>query len=215
MLLEVDEVAHAADVVSLRYHDQSAHLELENLGHLAGGDVDLDGIIHLDFRVGIAKSPAIVGHGHGNLLGGDVNLLDATQLVLGLVLLDFMQDEPSLGIVEQTEEIAGLLEGDDVHETRGVVVVSSHLAVDLDATLHANLLAFLPGQGVLETLAQDDGDGEALALLVGSGGGLGRPDAAHLAEIPVSGRIEALEVLLRSASHGLIVTSTGTVWRGG
>jgi hypothetical protein len=62
------------------------------------------------------------------------------------------------------------------------------------------LLAFLSGESVLETLAEDDGNGEALALLVGSGGGLGSPDAAHFAEVPVARRIEALEMLLWSTS---------------
>jgi hypothetical protein len=64
------------------------------------------------------------------------------------------------------------------------------------------LLALLPGEGILETFAEDDAEGEALTLLVRAGGGLGGPHTGHLGEIPVTGRIEALEVLLGSARHG-------------
>jgi len=63
-------------------------------------------------------------------------------------------------------------------------------------------LALLAGEGVLETFTKDDGNRETLALLVGAGRGLGSPDSAHLAEVPMPGGIETLEVLLRSARHG-------------
>jgi len=128
--------------------------------------------------------------------------LDTAKLELGLILVDTVKDKTSLGIVKKTEAIARLLKFDNVHESSGVVVVGPDLTVNLDTTFHANLLALLSGQGVLKTLTKDDGNGKALALLVGTGGGLGSPDATHLTEVPVTGRIETLEVLLWSARHG-------------
>lgn len=192
MLLEVDELSNTPGVVTLGYHDHGSHLELEDVGHLSSGNVHLDGIIDLDIRVRVTKGTSIMGDSNGDLLGGNIHLLDTAKLVLGLILVDTVEDETSLGIVKETETITRLLKLDNIHESSGVVEVSPDLTIDLDTTFHANLLAFLSGQGVLETLTKDDGNGKALALLVGTGGGLGSPDAAHLTEVPVTGRIETL-----------------------
>mmetsp|Transcript_39734 Transcript_39734/g.95586 ORF Transcript_39734/g.95586 Transcript_39734/m.95586 type:complete len:241 (-) Transcript_39734:64-786(-) len=202
MLLKVDELSHTSGVVTLGDHDERSHLELVDLRHLARGNVNLNSVVDLDVGVGITQSASVVGDGDRNLLGSHVNLLDTTQLERGLFLVHAMKHKSSLGVEQQTEAIAALLELHDVHESRGVVVVGTDLAVNLDATLHADLLAFLAGECVLETLAKNDGDGEALTLLVGACGGLGGPDSGHLGHVPVLGRIQALEVLLRSARHG-------------
>jgi hypothetical protein len=134
--------------------------------------------------------------------------LNAAKLVLRLVLLDAVEHKASLGIVEETEEIPTLLEGDNIHKTGGVVMISANLSVNLDTTLHADLLAFLSGQSVLETLSEDDGNRETLTLLMGSLAGLWGPHTTHFAEIPVAGRIEALEMFLRSARHFNFLLST-------
>jgi len=202
VLLEVHKLPNTTGVVPLGNHDHGTHLELVDVRHLSGGDVDFDGVVDLDIRVRVTKSASIVGDGNRDLLGGDVNLLDTAELVLGLVLLDTVEDETSLGIVEETETISRLLELNGVHESSGVVLVGTDLSVNLDTTLHADLLALLSGEGVLQTLAKDDGNRETFTLLVGTGGGLGSPDSAHLAEVPMPGGIETLEVLLRSARHG-------------
>lgn len=59
----------------------------------------------------------------------------------------------------------------------------------------------LVGERVLQAVAQDEADGKALALLVGTGAGLRREDAAQLVKHPVLGGIEPLKVLLGSARH--------------
>ncbi|EJK51177.1 hypothetical protein THAOC_29673, partial [Thalassiosira oceanica] len=192
VLLEVLEDSDTTSVVTLGNHDDRPHLERENLAHLASRDVDLDGVVDLDVGVGESEGTSIVRDSHGDLLGGDVNLLYTAEFPLGLFLIDAVQNEASLGVVEETEDVAGLLELDDVHETGGVVVVSSDLAVDLDTPLHADLLALLSGEGVLQTLTKDNGDGKALALLVRSGGGLRGPNASHLAQVPVRGALSLL-----------------------
>lgn len=204
--LDVLEGTDAAGVAALGEHDHGAELEGEDVGHLAGGDVDLDGVVDLDVGVGVADGPAVVGDADGNLLPGDEDLVDAAELVRGLLLVDPVEDEAALGVEEEAEAVSRLLELDDVHEAGGVVEVGPDLAVDLDAALHADLHALLAGQGVLEPVAEDDGDGEALAHLVGAGAGAGGPDAGHLAEVPVAGRIEALEMLLGTASPEYFVS---------
>ena len=211
VLLKVHKLSNAPGIVTTGDHDHGSHLELVDVGHLASGDVDLDSVIDLGIGVRVTEGTSIMGDGNRDLLGGDVNLLDTAELELGLILLDTVEDKTSLGVVKETETITRLLKLDNVHETSGVVEVGTDLAVDLDTTFQADLLAFLSGQGVLETLTKDDGNGEALALLVGTGGGLGSPDSAHLSEVPVTGRIEALEVLLGSARHDWILISLVTM----
>ena len=202
VFLEVDKLSDTPGVVSLGDHNHGSHFETEDIRHLSGGDGDLDGVVHLDIRVGVTKGASIVGDSDRDLLGGDVDLLDTAELVLGLILLDTVENETSLGVVEKTEAVSRLLKLNNVHESSGVVVVCVDLSVNLDATLHADLLALLAGEGILETLAKDDGNRKTFTLLVGTGRGFGSPDSAHLAEVPMPGGIETLEVLLRSARHG-------------
>ena len=149
VLLKVDELSNTPGVVSLGDHNHGTHLELVDIRHLSGGDGDLDGVVHLDIRVGVTKGASIVGNSDGDLLGGDVDLLDTAELVLGLFLLDTVEDEASLGVVEETETISRLLELNSVHESSGVVLVGTDLSVNLNTTLHADLLALLSGEGVL------------------------------------------------------------------
>ena len=68
----------------------------------------------------------------------------------------------------------------------------------------------LTGQGVLETVTEDDEEGQALTELVGSGTGSGSEDTSQLGEHPVLGREKALHVQLGSTGHaGLIYFEKG------
>lgn len=186
--------------MSLGDHNHGTQIELDNVRALACCDRNLDGIVDLDIRVGVSEGASVVRDGAGDLVGTHVDLVDSAQLVLGLFSVETVQDVTSLCVEQQTEAIVRLFHLDDVHETSGVAVVRADLAVDLDATFHANLLALLARQGVLETFAEDDGKGQALAEFVRAGGGSGRPDPSHLTDIPVLRRMEALQMLFRSTS---------------
>jgi len=140
-------------------------------------------------------------HGHGDLVAGNEGLDNLTKLVFLLLVVDPVKDETSLGIEQNTKHVPALLQLQNVHESCGIPRVGTDASVDLDATLHANLLTLLVGEGVFETVAEDDGDGEAFALFVGTGGGFGGPDSSHFSEVPVFGGVDTLEVLLGSAWH--------------
>ena len=62
--------------------------------------------------------------------------LDLSKLVFGLLGLDSVDGEAALGVVDETEVLASLLDRDDVHEASGVSHVGADLAVDLDEALH-------------------------------------------------------------------------------
>lgn len=50
----------------------------------------------------------------------ELNTLNLAELVLGLLSLDTVDGETALGVVDETEVLAGLLDGDHVHEAGGV-----------------------------------------------------------------------------------------------
>lgn len=56
------------------------------------------------------------------------------------------------------------------HESSRVGDIGADLAINLDEPLHADLLHFIPSQGVLEAVPQEDDEGQALPQLVGTGG---------------------------------------------
>jgi len=47
-------------------------------------------------------------------------------------------------------------------------LTQSHLAINFDETLHEDLLNFLLGEGVLETVPQNENERQALTQLVGT-----------------------------------------------
>lgn len=169
----------------------------------------------------------------------ELNTLDLAKLVLGLLGLDTVDGETALGVVDETEVLASLLERDDIHETSGVGRVSADLAVDLDQTLHQDGLDLTTVQGVLETrnkrepsvdlfqfdflqyryqagfvpVADEDNQGKAVPELVRTGGGLGGIGSGHLVQEPVRGRTKALLVLLAiksSPSVTILISNTRT-----
>lgn len=83
-----------------------------------------------------------------------LNTLDLAELVFSLLGLDAVHGEAALGVVDETEVLAGLFDGDDVHEASGEGRVGADLAVDLDETLHEDGLGFAAVQGVLETIPE-------------------------------------------------------------
>lgn len=137
--------------------------------------------------------------------------LDLAQLVLGLLGLDAVDGEAALGVVDQTEVLASLLDGDDVHETGGVGRVGADLVVDLDETLHQDGLGLAVVKRVLEAVAQEDDEGKTFSLLVGTGRRLGGVDTRELVEKPVGGGAQALLVLLTARARELAWAVIATV----
>lgn len=100
-----------------------------------------------------------------------LDALDLAELVLGLLSLDAVDREAALGVVDEAEVLARLLDSDDVHEARRVGRVGADLAVDLDEALHQDGLGLAVVQGVLEAIAHEDNQGQTVASLVGTGRG--------------------------------------------
>lgn len=77
-----------------------------------------------------------------------------------------MDGVAALGIVDEAEVLARLLEGDDIHEAGGVGGVGADLAIDLDKALHEDGSRLAVIQGILQAVPDEDDEGKALSLLV-------------------------------------------------
>ena len=85
----------------------------------------------------------------------ELHTLDLAKLVLSLLGLDAVHGEAALGVVDETEVLAGLLETDDIHEASGEGDVGADLAVNLDQTLHHDGLDLAAVESVLQTINQN------------------------------------------------------------
>jgi len=65
-----------------------------------------------------------------------------------------LDGESSFGIIKKSEVFVGLLDGDDIHESRGEVSISSDFSIDLDESLHQYQGNFLLGECVFESVSQ-------------------------------------------------------------
>lgn len=98
----------------------------------------------------------------------DLDSLNLAEFVLRLGLFDAVDGEAALGVVDETEVLASLLNGDDIHETRRVGDISADLAINLDETLHQNRSRLTVVQRVLQAVSKEDDQGEAVASFLPS-----------------------------------------------
>jgi hypothetical protein len=201
--LTVSDDTNTTHVTTSSNHDDGAGVELDEVGDLASGEFNLDSVVDLDQGVRVADGSCIVRDQEWDSTATKLDTLDLAQLVLGLLGLDSVDSESTLGIVDETEVLASLLDGDDVHEARGVGGIGADLAVDLDKSLHQDGLDLAVVESILESVSDEDDQGHAVAELVRTGRRLGSVGAGQLVKQPVRGGAEALLVLLDSAGHGI------------
>merc|ERR1712088_489023 len=168
----------STQVMTAGDHAEGAGIKSDVLGDGAGLDVDDDGVVDLDVGVGVSDGSGVVGDDEWNTLGSNADLVD-------------------------TEVLVGSLKGDDVHESSWEVDIGSDLAVDLDQSLHEDLLDLLTGESVVQSVTEEENEWETLTLLVGSLGWLRGVHAGKLVQHPVVGSIKPLQMLLLTSGHDL------------
>jgi hypothetical protein len=146
----------------------------------------------------------------GNAALAQLHTLNLAQLVFGLLGGDAVDGEAALGVVDETEMLARLLDGDDVHESGGEVDIGADAVVDLDETLHDNGLDFAAVEGVLQTIANEDNEGHAIPKLVRTGRRTGSVDTAEFVEEPMRRRRKAFHVLLSDC--GILISMDSGHW---
>jgi hypothetical protein len=204
MVLDVLEDTDATDIVSSSDEDTGTVLELEAGIDITGGEVELDGVVDVDLGVGVTDGSTVVGHDVGDGVLTDALLLDLAEFELGLGGRDLDSLESSLNVVKDSEGFGGLGDGDDVHEAEGESVVSADLVVHSDVSVvlvSADLEALNAGESVLQSVSEEDREGDALSHLVGTSGRSGSVNSTEFSKVPVLGSEHALHVLFRSSGH--------------
>lgn len=86
----------------------------------------------LDVWVGESEGSTVVGNNVGNLVGAHSLSLDAAELELSFLGVNLVSLVSTFHVVEDSEVLSSSVDGDDVHDTKRELGVSSDLAVDLD-----------------------------------------------------------------------------------
>jgi len=194
--LTVSDDTNTTHVATTSNHSNGASVEVDEVADLASGQIDLDGVVDLDGGIGVADGSRIVRNQEWDSALAKLHTLDLAELVLGLLSLDAVDGKAALGVVDEAEVLASLLNGDDIHESGRVGHVGTDLAVDLDEALHKDRLGLAVVERILETVADEDDQRQSITALVGTGGGLGGIDTRQFVEEPVRGGAQALLVLL-------------------
>lgn len=79
-----------------------------------------------------------------------LNPFDFCQLVFGLFSGNAVDCETALGIVDEAEVLACLIDRDDVHEAGGICDIGADLAVYFDEALHDDGLGFAGVESILQ-----------------------------------------------------------------
>ena len=79
-----------------------------------------------------------------------LNTLNLAQFVFRLLYPDSVHSKAALGVIDKAEVLAGLLNGDDIHEASRVGRVGADFAIDFDQTLHYYRLGFTCIEGIFE-----------------------------------------------------------------
>ena len=244
--LTVSDDTNTAHVTTASDHSNYTSIEPDEFCNLARGQVDLDGIVDLDG--GIRVSDTINPHQHffsisfrpqlgptadrcdlrssimrnqeWDSSSSDLHSLDLAKFVFCLGLFDAVDGEAALGIVNETEVLARLLNRDDVHVASRIGDVGSDFAIDFDETLHQDGSRFTVVQGVLEAISEEDDQRETITAFlenillaisacarrrrktnVWPRGCLGGVGTRELVQKPVRRRTETLLMFLRTATH--------------
>lgn len=92
----------------------------------------------------------------GNSALAQLDALDLSELVLCLLISYPVDGEAALGVVDEAEVLARLLNGDDVHQSRGECRVGADLGVDLDETLHEDGIDLARVERIFQPVAEED-----------------------------------------------------------
>lgn len=100
--------------------------------NLVVNEIVFKGITDLDFGVRESDGSRVVGNDVRDLVGTNSLSSDLQELVLSFFLAEGLEDESTLGVVEDSERLVSLFNSDDIHKTSGVTLVSSDLTVNKD-----------------------------------------------------------------------------------
>jgi hypothetical protein len=106
MLLSVHDDTSSAHIPSTRDHHNVTRIKLDVVCDLSILQIELDGVVDVDERVGIPDGPAVVGDNVRDALGADGHFSDFEEFVGCFFWGDAVDGEAAFDIVEETEVFA-------------------------------------------------------------------------------------------------------------
>lgn len=115
VLLPVYNDTSTAHVTSTSDHDNVSRIKLDKVNNLARLELELDGVVDLDGRIGVTDGAPIVGDNMRDTLGSNGNFADFEELVAGFLSANTVDSETALNIIKETEVLARFLKGDNIY----------------------------------------------------------------------------------------------------
>jgi len=143
VLFETTDNTDSTHVVTTHDHSDVSVLEGGKILDFSSRDVNSDGVISLDLRMRKSDGTPVVGNQVSNSLCSLSNVLNTAQLVSCFCRGNLVDAETTLGIVEKSEVFLGLLNRDNILESRRKGMIGSDLSIDLDESLDGNGLSLL------------------------------------------------------------------------
>ena len=155
----------------------------------------------LDVGVGVSDGSAVVSDNVGDLVLTHGLSLDGAELEGSFLSIDLMSLVATLGIEEDSEVLSSLGNADNVHDAEWEAGISSDFVVNLDQTflILNDLHGLLSGESVVQSVSEQDGQGNAFSSLVGTSGWSGCVNSTELVQHPVGGSCHSLLMLLGSS----------------
>jgi len=114
VLLAVDDDTRPAHIAAAGDYNNVTGIEPDEIGDLVLLDIELDGVVDPDGRVGVTDSSTIMGNDVWDALGPNGHFSDLEKLVASFLRCDAVDGETALNIVKKAEVFAGLFDGDDI-----------------------------------------------------------------------------------------------------
>lgn len=114
MSFSVSDDTNSTQIVSSGNHAEVSSFEFDEVKDLTLSDVPPDGIIHLNEWIRIPDSSSIMSDQEGNTFRSSGYFFHSEQLVRSFLRRDFVENEPSFDVVQESEMIASLFDFNDV-----------------------------------------------------------------------------------------------------
>ena len=141
-----------------------------------------------------SNGSSIVSNDMWNLRFTDFLLSDLAELEFSFFSVNSVRLESSLNVIEDSEVLIGLFDGDNVQRSEWESRISSDLTIDLDQTFLVldNLGGFHVRHSVLQSLLEKDVKWDALSSLMWTSRWLGSVNSLKFTKVPLLWSINSL-----------------------
>ena len=134
VLFDLGDDSDSSKITSGSDGGHVSNFEFNKVDNLSGGEIEFDGIVGLDQRIGESNSSGIAQVNEGSSVGSYGGLSDLAEFEFSFLSGNSVDGESSLGVGQESESFVGGGDAYDVHESSGVGGVGSDLSVDLNVS---------------------------------------------------------------------------------